>query len=165
MDQRQIDSLIDERLPTLRIISMAFVGSVLFYVGLCWLLLPTLGPEPIMDLPFPVIAGIAASQLVVILAGYLLSRSIRAGAASVATAAATDPGRRPGIYMQRYVQSVVVALAMRELAAVVGLMLSLLTGQIMWVVFLGGASVISMLVHWPRRGAVEEWFSQQGLIS
>jgi branched-subunit amino acid transport protein len=52
---------------------------------------------------------------------------------------------------------------MREVASVVGLLLSLLTRDVIWVILLGGAALVSMLVHWPRRAALEDWLQQQGI--
>ncbi len=164
MDQREIDELLAPRMPALRMIPLAFTGSVVVYIGIAWFLTRIMDWEPILELPFPVVAGLAATQILVVLLGYLLSRSLRSRAAAMAAkrGPAGSP-ERAAAYLDRYTQSVVVASALREVAALTGFLLSLFTGEVLWVVLLGGVALVSMLVHWPRRGAVEEWLSQQGL--
>jgi hypothetical protein len=164
MDQREVDKLLTPRMPALRMIPIAFSVSVLTYIGVAWYLTRVLAWEPLVEMPFAITAGIATAQLLVIVLGYLASRSIRSGAAEAATERGpAGSAERAAAFMDRYRQSIVVASGMREVAAVFGFLLSLLTGELLWVVFLGGASLFSMLVHWPRREAVEEWLSQQGL--
>jgi hypothetical protein len=65
--------------------------------------------------------------------------------------------------MQRYTKSLLVAAGTREFASVVGLVLTLLTGNLTWVLVLSGVALVSMLIHWPRRAAVEDFLQQQGI--
>lgn len=184
MDPRQIDAAVDAHIPQLRVLALAFCASVAVYALVAWLLVALLDFGGIMELPFNVAAAIAAVQLLVILAGYLLSRAIRrppdrsqaAGGASPRGASAGSRDARPGVEtvplatgesaaaaMQRYTKSVIVASALRELAVVVGFLLTLFTGDLTWVLLLGGIALISMLVHWPRRDAVYDFLQQQRL--
>jgi len=50
-----------------------------------------------------------------------------------------------------YRTSVIVALAFREAAGLLGFMLSLLTANPWWSWGLGGAAVIAMVFDWPKR--------------
>jgi hypothetical protein len=166
MDQREIDRAIDRHLTRLRVIGLAFCASVAVYVGVAWLLIEILAFTGVLELPFVAATSIAVGQLLVILAGYLISRAMRKAPSSGATGVVREgaAGRSAADAeeaMQRYTQSVIVASALREVAAVVGFVLTLLTGQIVWVALLSGAALISMLVHWPRREAVRDFLQQQ----
>jgi hypothetical protein len=147
-------------LPRLRVVSVAFCGSALLYIGVAWLLVEQLGMPPLLELPFAVAVGIAVSQLLVILAGYLTARALRAAPAQRPGAGPPAPDDTEAA-LQRYTRSVVVASALREVAAVVGLLLTLFTGEILWVVLLAAAAVVSMLIHWPRHDAVVDFLQQQ----
>jgi hypothetical protein len=104
------------------------------------------------------------SQLLVILAGWLLSLSMRRPdhARRNTTASGADTEIDADEAMQRYTNSVVVAAALREIASIVGLALTLLTASMTWMLLLGGAALTSMLIHWPRRAAIEDFLQQQG---
>lgn len=163
MDQRRVGDAIGRHLPRLNILALAFSASAVAYVLVGWLLTQVVGIEPLADLPRAVVASIAVLQLLVIVAGWLLSGVIRNAAPAPSTAGAVNQAARDDAEeaMQRYTRSVVVAAALREVAAVVGLVLTLLTGEIAWVAALSGAALLSMVVHWPRRGAVQDFLEQQ----
>lgn len=172
MDPRQIDKALAEHLPTARIIAIAFAASVVLYAAGAYLLIGRLGHQPVMEVPLSVSAAIAVSQLLTILAGWLISLSMRrpgrTRAVTLASAGATEgtAGAEPGVdhdeAMHRYIKSLLVAAALRELASIVGLLLTLLTADMTWVLLLGGTALISMFVHWPRRAAIEDFLQQQG---
>lgn len=169
MDPRQIDKAVEQHIPAVRVIAIGFAASVLLYAGLAYLLIGVLGHQQIMEVPLYAAAAIAVSQLLAILAGWLISLSMRrpdrargVTVASGGDADGTGPEVDPDDAMQRYIKSVVVAAALRELASVVGLVLTLLTADMTWVLLLGGTALISMLVHWPRRAAIEDFLQQQG---
>lgn len=158
MDQRQFEAAVASHAPRVRVPALAFCGSALLYIGVAWLLVVPLGMPPLWELPFAVVAGIALSQLVVLLAGYLISRAIRnAGRPSAGGAAPTTADAA----LQRYTRSVIVGAASRETVAVVGLMLTLCTGEFRWVVLLAAVATVSMLIHWPRREAMIDFLQQQ----
>lgn len=163
MDQRRVDDAIGRYLPRLNILAFAFCASVVAYIVVGWLLIEVLGFEALAALPPAAVTAIAASQLLVVLAGYLISNAIRGAAPASQTSRGIDRAARDDAEeaMQRYTRSVVVASALREVAAVVGLVLTLLSGELLWVALLGGATIVSMIVHWPRRGAVQDYLEQQ----
>ena len=170
MDPRQIDNAVEKHILTVRLIAIAFAASVLLYAAVAYLLIGVLGHRQVMEVPFYIAAAIAVSQLLTILAGWLMSPSMRrpdrARGVTIASGGGAD-GTGPEVgaeeAMQRYVKSVVVAAALRELASIVGLLLTLLTADMTWVLLLGGVALLSMLVHWPRRAAIEDFLQQQGL--
>jgi hypothetical protein len=49
----------------------------------------------------------------------------------------------------------IVAFALRESAAIIGLVITFLTGDLRWCLALGALAVLAMLAGWPRRGVVE----------
>jgi len=156
MDQRQVEDALDRHVPRLRALALAFCSSVFFYVLVAWILIEVVGFEALADLPFAIVAAVAILQLLVILAGWLASLRMRVPRG--------DSGSSPAHIeesLQRYMSSVVVASALREVASVVGLVLTLLTGDLTWVIALGAAATISMMVHWPRREAVRDFLQQQ----
>jgi len=163
MDQRRVDDAIDRHLPRLSIVALAFCASAVTYVVVGMVLVEVVGFEALAALPRTVATAIAVSQLLVILAGYLVSRAIRTAAPSPQTSGAVNEAARDDAEeaMQRYTRSVIVASALREVAAVVGLVLTLLTGELLWVLLLSAAATISMVVHWPRRDAVQDYLEQQ----
>lgn len=170
MDLRQIDTAVEKYLPTVRLIAIAFAAGVLLYAAVAYLLIGVLGHQQVMEVPLYMAAAIAVSQLLTILAGWLISLSMRrpdrARGVTIASGSGAD-GTGPEFdadeAMHRYIKSVVVAAALRELASIVGLLLTLLTADMTWVLLLGGAALISMFVHWPRRAAIEDFLQQQGL--
>jgi len=157
MDQRAIDNALQRHIGRLRTLATAFCASAALYIVVAVILERVVGLDALMEIPFSVAAGIAVLQLLVILAGYLISRAMRAPRRS-RTGAAPDPEEALG----RYTASVIVASAFREAAAVFGLLLTLLTGDLIWVTLLATVAVISMVVHWPRREAVQDYLQQQG---
>lgn len=180
MDPRQIDKAVGKYIPTARLIAIGFAASVLLYAAVAYLLIGVLGHQQVLEVPLYLAAAIAVSQLLTILAGWLISLSIRrphrargvtipSGAANSADstdstdAKSTVPEGRADEAMQRYIKSVVVAAGLRELASMVGLLLTVLTANMTWVLLIGGVALISMLVHWPRRAAIEDFLQQQGV--
>ncbi len=177
MDPRQIDKAVEKHILTVRIIAIGFAASVLLYAAVAYLLIGVLGHQQVLEVPLYVAAAIARLQLLTLLAGWLISLSMRrphhaghvtipngaeaALAAESADAKTIAPEVDADEAMQRYIKSVVVAAGLRELASIVGLVLTLLTANMTWVLLLGGAALISMLVHWPRRAAIEDFLQQQ----
>jgi hypothetical protein len=156
MDQRQVEDALDRHMTRLRALALAFCFSVGFYVLIGWILIALVGFEALAGLPFALVASVAVLQLLVILAGYLVSLRMRVPRGDFDGSAAHIEEA-----LQRYLSSVVVASALREVAAVVGFVLTLLTGNLVWVIGLGAVATISMMVHWPRREAVRDFLQQQ----
>ena len=153
MDQREISLAIDRNMAAVRAVACAFTISVLVYLVTGWLLTVQMGIGPFMELPAPVIATVVAAGLVIIFVGYAVSRKILGQPAG--------PNPEAGALMQRYIKAVVMACALRQVAAATGFALSLFTADLTWVLVLGGAAMFSMSVHWPRRSSVEDWMQQQ----
>ncbi len=163
MDRHDQDHIIDQRLQVLRVIAILLSSGIVVYMFLAWLLLRSIILEPIAALPPAVNLGLGFAGLLVILAGYLLGRRMRdasASPSSTETTGQTDSKRLDGL-LQRYTRAFVVTAAAREAAAVIGLVLTLLNGDVRPALLLGGIALGSMLIHWPRRSAVEDWLLEQ----
>ncbi len=153
MNQREINLAMDQRMVAVRAIAFTFTSSILIYTVAGWLLVVQMEIALVGEVPTAVISAVVGAGLVIIFIGYAVSRSILGQPAG--------PNPETGVLMQRYTKAVVVACALREVAAIIGFALSLLTGNLTWVLVLGGAAMFSMTVHWPRRDAVEDWLQQQ----
>jgi len=165
MDQRQADKALAQYMTPVRVIALGFSTTMIVYVGVAALLIEVFAFERILEVPFYIAASIAVLQLLVILAGYLVSLSMRKPSSAAAPTGMAPPGAGTDVdeAMQRYTKSLLVAAGTREFASVVGLVLTLLTGNLTWVLVLSGVALVSMLIHWPRRAAVEDFLQQQGI--
>ncbi len=153
MDRREINLAMDQRMVAVRAIAFTFTASILIYTVAGWLLVVQMEIALVGEVPPAVIWAMVGAGFVIIFIGYAASRSI--------LGQPVGPNPEAGLLMQRYTKAVMVACALREVAAAAGLALSLLTGNLTWVLVLGGAAMFSMTVHWPRRDAVEDWLQQQ----
>ncbi len=166
MDLHDRDHIMEPRLQALRVIAVLLAGGIVTYMFLAWFLLRSVIIEPIAKLSQAVNLGLGLAGLLVILAGYVVGRRMRDSttfSGSAQMAEQTDGKRLTGL-LARYTRSFIVAAAAREAAAVIGLVLALLNGDIRPALLLGGVALGSMLIHWPRRGAVENWLSQQSRL-
>lgn len=62
-----------------------------------------------------------------------------------------------GRWKAAFFVATIVAYALREASAIVGLVLTLLTGQTMWVTAFGALAIVGMLLSFPDRGRFEAW--------
>ena len=136
--------MIDQRYRTLLVICGAIVASLAIYTGVAAVVLQqsggSLGEE---SLP-PLLPAILASVGVTMLLGAGFVSSLILGPAR-------QPGRTVEERLAAYFQSVIVGFAVREGAGVLGLVITLLSGDLKWVLGLSGAAAIAMAVAWPRR--------------
>ncbi len=145
MDPDKLDYLIEQRLRFMGIICAALVGSVFIYAAIAWLLLaqgeigPADGGSQFPTLSY-VLAGLGFCALVV--APKISSMVLR-----------SDGGldENPEQTLQRYQTSVIVGFAVRESAAIFGLVATFLTGNMAWVAGLAMAAALTMIAAWPRK--------------
>jgi hypothetical protein len=147
METHQLQSLVDQRHRILGIICFALLASVAIYVGIAFVLIQQ-GSIPTTDsaeLPeiFPVVLCAIAVLTVMgaqVMAAALLKQNL-------ARATGEDPTPR----LNAFQSAVIIGFAMREAAAVMGLVLTFLTGEILWVVGLSAVAAAAMLLAWPRK--------------
>lgn len=166
MDRRSLQQTLEKRIGALRLIAGSLAASVVLYAGVAWMVHEIFELEPIVELSTPISWSIAIAALFVILTGYLIERSVRNGGAGMSGGGALRspvPTDAPAASVDRYIRSVMIGFAFREAAAVIGFVLSFLTGNTAWAFGLSGVALLSMLIHWPRRAAVEDWLFHQGI--
>jgi hypothetical protein len=147
MQHHQLEALVDARLRNLNLICVAITGSVLVYGAVAWFLFARAGYAPsgaIHDVPFLPYILAAAGVGALVIAPLISAAILRQGLSHVAR---TDPTAA----LNAVQTSVIVGFAVREAAAVIGLVITLLSGSMTWVVVLGAAAVASMLAAWPRK--------------
>lgn len=143
------------RLANLRVICAALAFSSALMGFLSWLVVDQLGiRETVPDLPgLPLSLTVAATVLI------LLASRIRSGLLGrIPRPAQPDPDA----VLAAYQRATIVSFALFEGAAILGLLLALITGQVRYGLIFALAAVLSMLVRWPRQGEVERLMRRAG---
>ena len=132
---------------TLPILAGAFAASVVVYPGIAWFLTSEAmdaGFQP-PGLPAPLPAVLAGVGVVLLLVAPWIEGRLRAGTAGVG-------GDRA---VQAYRTAILVGFALREAAAVLGLVVAVTTGRPLWCYLLSLAALVAMASAWPSRGRLE----------
>jgi F0F1-type ATP synthase membrane subunit c/vacuolar-type H+-ATPase subunit K len=128
------------------IVCAALLVSLVIYVVLASFLVEQEGFAVTGEMPPilpPLLAAIGVGMLVVAqIVPALIARQARAAA---------DIGER----LRQAQTTVIIGMALRESTAIFGLVITLLTGEILWVLALAGLSALAMVVNWPRRSHLE----------
>ena len=141
-----VTALIEQRLKTLQLIVGAIMMSMVAYVGIAFMLTRQQIIEPMSIPPLlpPVLAAVAVSTLMG--AGFIV-KNMTQKARTMGT---------PVERIQRYQGAMILGAALRESAGIIGLVLSLLTGSLVWVGLLSALAAFSILTNFPSRSALEE---------
>lgn len=146
MDQPQINANIDRTILLSRIIAAAFAVSVFIYPLVVDGVLKA-NPQPaIADEMFWLVRILMFAGLLLLLAAPRLSRLPLQSAMQ-----RYSSDRNPQPVFSAFLMSVVLGFAIRDAVATVGLVLSVLTHQLNWCIFLGAAALITMSANWPKR--------------
>lgn len=134
-------------LRTLRTICAVLAASVLGLAVATWLMLRS-GRPPDPRLPSGALLGIVLLAIVLI----LLASRLRAGMLRRAARPAPHPGGPPEerAVAAAYSRATLLTFALLEAAALVGFALAVLTASARYGLVLYAASLVSMLVRWPR---------------
>jgi hypothetical protein len=148
-----VGSRLDEFARTTSIVAAAIAATLPVYVAVAWLLTDRSDWTPTLSGPtIPVVTwAIAAIAIAELATAEVVFRVMAALAASRDTS--TD--RLAG-----YRSAIIVAFALREGAAIMGLVLTLLTGELVWCVALSAGALATMLAGWPKRSAMERLASE-----
>ena len=138
---------LDQFARVTNIIAAAILASVPIYMAIAWLVAPTVATSSSSDDLAPMLAGIFA----VLSAGHLVLAQLLF--ASRVRAAETLP--TPEERLASYRVAVIIAFALREAVALYGLVLTFLSGDIRWCLGFGAVALVSMVLGWPRRSAME----------
>ena len=109
--------------------------------------------EPPPGLPTGLLMSLTGVGIVLILlASRIRSGLLRRAAFASATAVPGSPEADAGQLLDAYARANLVSFALLEGTAIVGLVLELMTGSVRYGLVLYAASLVSMLVRWPRQG-------------
>lgn len=134
---------------TLKILAGALAASVVIYAGIAWFLTSeaaAVGFEPVgLPAPFPwVLAGLGVALL---LAAPLVESRIRAAGS----------GKAPDRAIAAFRTATLVGFALREAAAVSGLVIAVTTGEPLWCYALSAAAIVAMASAWPSQTRLERF--------
>lgn len=135
-------SAVDSTARITSIVCAAILASLPIYVAVAWFVTaggtrPT-GPS----LPAAGTWALAALAVGALVAAQLVWRRLLHAAA-----ARPDQGQR----LAGFQSAAIVSFALRESAGVIGLVLTMLSGDLAWCLALCGAAALAMLLGWPRR--------------
>lgn len=134
---------------TLKILAGALAASVLVYAGVAWFLTSeaaAAGLEP-TGLPEPLPWVFLGLGVVLLLAAPLVEGRIRAAGA----------GREPDQTVAAFRTATIVGFALREAAAVFGLVIAITTGEAVWCYALSAAAILAMAGAWPSQSRLERF--------
>lgn len=155
MDRRRLTRDLEQRLRPQQVICLGLALSVVLYAAIGVALVATGFVGPILELATEIQALAAGAGIVLTLAATPLSRSL------LARAEAGRP-RDPERLFDAYRRSILMGYALRETGAVVGFLVTLLTGNVLWVLLTSGIALLAMVLAWPRRDAVADWMVRHG---
>lgn len=133
---------------TLSIICAAILMSVPVYAIIAILLNGSgAGGFPPEAVPRPVVPVLVVAAALLLLSAPSIGRAVRRPSRDMTGGATDSPAHR----LERFRTGHIMAFALRETAAILGLVVTLVTGNVNWVLGLGAAAMIAMLLGWPRR--------------
>jgi hypothetical protein len=149
-DAQSSGEVVSEQMRFLNVVCLALVASVGAYSVVAWFL--TSGGDALggPDLPRGLAIAGALVALALLVAAQIVRRKILEKAAS---GARTD--ERHTTAVESYRLATLLSFILREGAAIVGLMLTILTAEPMWCYGLGAVTVVAMFTGWPRREELE----------
>ena len=153
-DAQSTGEVVSEQMRFLNVVCFALVAGVGAYSVVAWFL--TSGSDSIAgpDLPtgLAVVGALVAVGLLI--AAPIVRRKILEQAADTARA-----HERHATAVESYRLATLLAFILRDGAAIVGLMLTILTGEPLWCYGLGALTVVAMFTGWPRREELEAVFA------
>lgn len=139
-----------ETLAQAQVIAGALAAAVVVYAVVAWVVVEVLGGEVLaggLAAPLPGVLVVAAA--VVLLAAPVVERRImappRPGTAETVGAAGAAAS-----VVERYRLAKLVGFALREAAAVIGLVVGLTTGEPRWTWGISAGTLLLMALAWPR---------------
>lgn len=150
--QHTTQSSIDQFARVVFIIAAALAASVVIYVAVAWIVAPKMTSPGLDSEQLHLMALILA----VLSIGHLAAAQALFTSRLRAAAKLPSPGQR----LESYRTSFILAFALREAVAIYGLVLSFLSGDVRWCLGFGAVALLSMLLGWPRRSAMERLASE-----
>jgi len=134
-------SLVDASAQVTIVICFAILASIPFYVAVAWMVAGQYPGASGGGLPAVLFWVLAAVGIALLAAAQAVWAAMKRGAAARPT---------PAERLASYRTAAIVSFAMRESAAIIGLVISLLTGDLRWCLALSAAAVLAMLLGFPR---------------
>lgn len=130
-----------------QVLASALASAVVIYAVVAWLIVELLGGGALAGgLPAPLPGVLVALAAVMLLAAPVVERRVvRSARPGVGEEAAGAAG-----LAERYRLAKLVGFAMREAAAVVGLVVGLTTGEPRWTWGISAGTLLLMALAWPR---------------
>jgi hypothetical protein len=138
-------------LRPLRIVCAALAGSVALYAVAGWVLLEGMAYRPQPGLPRSVPVAITMFAMIMILLSSRLRTNILRKALAGGIVAPVNLDR----LLEAYRRATLISFAMLEGAALLGMVVALLSGTIFYGIALGAASFVAMLTRWPQVADVD----------
>ena len=129
---------------TLHLICGALAAATVVYAGVGWVVVArdTLELPPLAR-PGALALSMAVAAVLLVLAAPLCQRL-------VAEDREARQSMMPSVPFETYRQAIIVAFALREGAAVLGLVITLITRDVRWVLALGAGALLAMGLGWPK---------------
>ena len=144
---------VDEALRFLYVVCIGMILSVGVFAIVAWFVAS--GPGELGQVGPPVPQALAyvgfAVGLALLVAAPLVHRRMLARATSTVRAE-----ERTDTVLESFRLATLLAFILREGAAIVGLMLTLLTNEPMWCYVLAALAIIAMITGWPRPDQVQQ---------
>lgn len=145
-DREKAERRIRKHVLRVRLVWAALVLSLTFVAaGASWAVTTGFLGRPLASLPDPVTWAVGLYVLGSLVAARLLARRLLRG---------TAPGAGAEAVFQSHFGAVVVGMALREGAGILGAVWGALIGSLQWVVILALPPLLAMIVAWPRRADV-----------
>ncbi len=135
---------LDTQYRQIAIVSFAMIASVVMYMIFAWFLPLKAGDSGELGIPWIAMAAVGLGLLA---AAPMISRILMAN--QPPTAAVEER-------IVKFKAATIVGFALRESAAVIGLMITMLTGDFRWVAALGSLTILAMLLAFPKRSHLEK---------
>jgi hypothetical protein len=141
-----VEAGLEGSIRTTRILVLAMVGGVMLFLLVALVLIQTgSGVAGGGSIPVAALPAVGFAVLVMLLTAPVVQRTL-----------STVPAGAPaGEAVGRWRTGVIVGSAVREGAGLLGIVAGLLAGSALWVLVLGGASILSLLLALPRGEELE----------
>ena len=149
-----------EALRFLNVVCLGMVFSVFVYAVVAWFLTREDGAIAGPQLPREIAWVGAVVAIALLIAAPVVQRRARE-----ATVQGPDPTERLIAALEGYRLGTLLAFLLRDGAAIVGLMLTIMTGEPLWTYALGAVTVVAMFWGWPRREDLDSIFGRERLAA
>ena len=149
-----------EAVRFLNVVCLGMVFSVFVYAAVAWFLTSRDGAIAGPQLPGGIAWVGALVAIALLVAAPIVQRRAREG-----TVQGPDPEERRIAALEGYRLGTLLAFLLRDGAAIVGLMLTIMTGEPLWTYALAAVTVVAMFWGWPRREDLDSLFAREGMLA